>query len=1139
MGTRVRYTNFDLTVGAFEKNFFVSATLPGQGVVLGHFTLPFQRDEILEWRHGLNEKLAQEIGGALYDAVFQNELRFALQDALRYAARNQDHLRLRLNLDAHANRLPWELLYQRTTHQFLALDEHLSIVRQPTILEPLEPLLMNFPLRLLAITAQAREAEHLDLDAEKAILVSAARAWSAEKILLDWLEQPSLEQVRQTLQAKTYHILHFIGHGRSRPDAEAGEIQLVYPSGQGQWVTAAQWSRIIRSERALRVVIMNACDSGRTSSDNPFSGVAAELIRTGDVSAAIAMQFPLTDNASRTFTRGFYQSLLQDNSLDAAVTQGRLAIDADVNHYEWATPALYLHAADGELMASAPTDDLPALEPIPTIPKFVGRAQALDTHRRALAENNFAIIQGMPGIGKTTLGAFLAHEQAASGRTVFWISFDATSKNSGEIFVREIAGMFKRDGDARLWDYLEQESASKKHNPTAWFSLLLNCLAKKQYTLCFDDLHLVQLDPAIQQLFARLQKQFLGQPQNIPAKFIVMTRSIPPYMQYLGIEPLPGLSYKELDTWLQNERIVLSTEQLKRLDDKIEGNPQFLRLALLAGLVHQTNSDTAWTSFIEGLAGQRDVRNYLLNEMYQRLQPDEQQILNLLCISERFESLHAVQYVGMGEAVRNIALHIDSLSRQNLVLEKENGYVGLHALVRHWCYRNLDEDVKRRLHLKAGEFADTQRDFLVAAMHYRKAKMPTRAALTLVANKNELLARGGSASLREEIEKIERQAIDLGLWIQLVALRGEAFSSYGNESAAADLFRQALGETNDPAVRAELTERVARSLNMRGDFADAVPYFQDALAQSNALSLTEIAARANLGIANALTHLEHFQDAVLHAEKAIQLGQKIADTLLMAEAQIQRAIIALEMNETLQAIQLLQESLITFQKFSRIDLMADANLELGVAYQKRGNFAVASDYYRAAVSLYEQGWDLVRVASALNNLGDLEMVRGNYADAARYLERALQLADEYDNSFYRVLVRYSLGDTYLRINALAQAKQTIYAGLEICKDLEYTALYAGLLRLLAEIFDAEGKQSNAASAFEQALNYLTTKQVLDPYEWLALYLNYGKFLLKEPSTRSQGCDYLQKALPYANESNTLEIDLINRLLVTHCIKPAN
>jgi tetratricopeptide (TPR) repeat protein len=67
------------------------------------------------------------------------------------------------------------------------------------------------------------------------------------------------------------------------------------------------------------------------------------------VPAVVAMQFPITDEAAITFARGFYTALSVGRPVDAAVSYARLAIFADDNDVEWATPVLYMRAPDGRI----------------------------------------------------------------------------------------------------------------------------------------------------------------------------------------------------------------------------------------------------------------------------------------------------------------------------------------------------------------------------------------------------------------------------------------------------------------------------------------------------------------------------------------------------------------------------------------------------------------------------------------------------------------------------------------------------------------------------------------------------------------------------------------------------------------------
>jgi len=71
------------------------------------------------------------------------------------------------------------------------------------------------------------------------------------------------------------------------------------------------------------------------------------------------MQLPVSDGAAITFSRKLYQRLAAFDPVDAAVTEGRLAVyAADATGYEWATPVLFLGVEDGRIFEPQPPDAL-------------------------------------------------------------------------------------------------------------------------------------------------------------------------------------------------------------------------------------------------------------------------------------------------------------------------------------------------------------------------------------------------------------------------------------------------------------------------------------------------------------------------------------------------------------------------------------------------------------------------------------------------------------------------------------------------------------------------------------------------------------------------------------------------------------
>ena len=103
----------------------------------------------------------------------------------------------------------------------------------------------------------------------------------------------------------------------------------------------------LRDHDPLRLVFLNACQSARVNSSDPFSDMAQRLVQQ-DCVAVVAMQFPISDGAAAEFTGEFYGSVADGLPVDQSVGSGRKALLAGYAS-EWATPVLFLRDPDGKV----------------------------------------------------------------------------------------------------------------------------------------------------------------------------------------------------------------------------------------------------------------------------------------------------------------------------------------------------------------------------------------------------------------------------------------------------------------------------------------------------------------------------------------------------------------------------------------------------------------------------------------------------------------------------------------------------------------------------------------------------------------------------------------------------------------------
>jgi tetratricopeptide (TPR) repeat protein len=186
------------------------------------------------------------------------------------------------------------------------------------------------------------------------------KAWKGrkQKVEVVSLERGGLEGIRQALLAEPFHILHFMGHGTFDTERAEGWVLFEGEDGRDQPFEGRQLADLLHDFASLRLVVLNACctaDAVGRHGPNPFAGVASALVM-GGVPAVVAMNGPIPDRAAVAFSRTFYQRLAAGDSVEAAVAEGRLAIQrAEPAGRAWATPVLFLRGPDGRLFAPRST----------------------------------------------------------------------------------------------------------------------------------------------------------------------------------------------------------------------------------------------------------------------------------------------------------------------------------------------------------------------------------------------------------------------------------------------------------------------------------------------------------------------------------------------------------------------------------------------------------------------------------------------------------------------------------------------------------------------------------------------------------------------------------------------------------------
>jgi hypothetical protein len=365
------YLDFDLLIERSGGRCRARVLDSPAGNAVVDFDLPFSREQLeifvlravalgsrrqVRRMQSPDMKEIKSFGGALFDAVFDGEVYSCLRRSLDEAERSGTGLRIRVRLEDAPKpsevallSVPWEFFYDEAGVGFLCLSQGSPVVRYPDLPRPTKPLHVGPPLRVLGMVSSPRDYPHLDVEREWAKLEEAlADPIQRGLLTLDRMDDATQANLQKRLRRKRYHVFHFIGHGAFDEQAQEGFLLFEGKDGVGDPVSGEFLRALFQNHRDLRLAVLNSCEGARTSPTDPFAGTALSLVK-GGVSAVIAMQLEITDEAAITFSSEFYAALTDGLPVDAALAEARTAVFTRVNAVEWAIPVLYLRSPDGRI----------------------------------------------------------------------------------------------------------------------------------------------------------------------------------------------------------------------------------------------------------------------------------------------------------------------------------------------------------------------------------------------------------------------------------------------------------------------------------------------------------------------------------------------------------------------------------------------------------------------------------------------------------------------------------------------------------------------------------------------------------------------------------------------------------------------
>lgn len=283
----------------------------------------------------------RELGRDLFEVLFPGDVR-RLYDTARALGKGRPlDVVFTSMLDWVADK-PWELAFDPSRREFLATSS-VNFVRNAFTAVPADaPARGRGRLRILAVASQPRGAAPLDAKTETADLRKAfAGLVKRGRAVVEVLATPTAGRLQRRLAAGGVDVLHFVGHGGFDEREREGSLLLEDERGRPRPLGTDALRQVVCG-RGLRLVFLNACETGRGGRVEWNRGVAPALVAAG-VPAVVANQYPVEDAAATAFARELYAQLAAGSPLGDAAREARVAVGRDLgtDALGWAVPVVF------------------------------------------------------------------------------------------------------------------------------------------------------------------------------------------------------------------------------------------------------------------------------------------------------------------------------------------------------------------------------------------------------------------------------------------------------------------------------------------------------------------------------------------------------------------------------------------------------------------------------------------------------------------------------------------------------------------------------------------------------------------------------------------------------------------------------
>jgi tetratricopeptide (TPR) repeat protein len=255
----------------------------------------------------------------------------------------------------------------------------------------------------------------------------------------------------------------------------------------------------------------------------------------------------------------------------------------------------------------------------------------------------------------------------------------------------------------------------------------------------------------------------------------------------------------------------------------------------------------------------------------------------------------------------------------------------------------------------------------------------------------------------------------------------------------------------------------------KGEFDDALKYFQESLALSNEIGSKGDISLAQNGIGITYWRKGELDKALKYFQTSLALRQEIGNKQDIAGSLNNIGNIYWQKGDLDQALDCYQQSLAFREEVGNKQHIAMSLNNIGNIYDAKGELSKALEFHQRSLSLREELGNKQHIAMSLNNIGAIYWLKGDLVQALDYFNQSLTIRKTLGNDQDIAGSLHNIGETYKLIGDLDEALQAYWDSLAIFEKLGNKLYIAVSFLNIGAIFHQKGNLEQALQYLEQSL----------------------------------------------------------------------